>query len=1082
MNDSIKLTPIGTYKTGIFDQGAAEIPAYDAESQRLFVVNANSATVDVLDLSDPDNPTQLFQIDATAYGGSANSVAVKNGVVAVAIESENPQEPGTVVFLDIDGNLLNTVTVGALPDMLTFTPDGQKVLVANEGEPNSDYTVDPEGSVSIIDLSAGVENATATIAGFSAFNDQIDQLRAAGVRIFGPNATVAQDLEPEYITVSSDSKTAWVTLQEGNALGVLNLETGEITNIVPLGFKDHNAAPELETFFFDAEELPSLGTVAGRGDIPLSGFSGLYFEGVNPETGNLQFITHPDRGPDGGETENGDRIFLLPDFQPEFVRFELNRETGDLTLTERIPLKRQDGTPLTGLPNLAGADPDVPIDPEGNPLEYDPLGADLEGIVRALDGTYWLADEYRPAIYHFTADGTLIDRYVPSGLPPELGTGALPEVYNLRRANRGFEAIAFQDGKVYAFVQSPLNNPESEATATIRILEFDPATETTTGEYLYIQDDIGGGSDKIGDAASIGGGKFLVIERDSGFGEESIKNVYRIDLTNATNLMELPPDTLATGETFDSLTPEQLAAKGITPVTKENYADLAALGYGFTDKPEGLAIVDPTTIAVLNDNDFGADPSIPIGLGLVTLQNGLDASNEDNAINIANYPIQGIYQPDAIASYTVNGETYLITANEGDTRDYDAFSEEERIADLTLDPTAFPNAAELQNDAVLGRLIVTTANGDTDGDGDFDQLYSFGGRSFSIWTSSGQLVYDSGNEFERITAELIPDEFNANNTENDSFDNRSDDKGPEPEGVTVGRVGDRTYAFIGLERVSGVMVYDVTEPTNPSFVQYINNRDFSVEFDVDAEGEPAPTAEQVIAAGDLGPEGLVFIAAEESPNGQPLLVVSNEVSGSTTVYEITPPDIVGTPDADQLIGTNATDTIRALAGNDLVAGALGNDTLFGDEGNDLLRGDRNVRSSDGAIGGDDVLYGGTGNDQLAGKGGNDQLYGEAGNDLLWGDSGDDLLRGGSGNDTVNGGRGQDTIVLAIGEGTDIIQRFHIDNDLIGLADGLTYDQLTITSGNNAARIQAGNETLAILPQVNADQLIANASTLFVAIA
>ncbi|MUG92488.1 calcium-binding protein [Scytonema sp. UIC 10036] len=889
MTTPIKLTPIGTYATGIFDEGAAEIPAYDRDSQRLFVVNADSVTVDVLDLSNPSNPTKLFSIDAEAFGGSANSVAVKNGIVAIAVESDNTQEPGKAVFVDVNGNFLNAVSVGALPDMLTFTPDGKKVLVANEGEPNDDYTVDPEGSVSIIDISCGVENLTqdnVTTADFQAFNSKLQELRSAGVRIFGPNASVAQDLEPEYIAVSPDSKTAWVTLQENNALAVVDIETGAVTDILPLGFKDHNASPSLQTFFFDEASLPVIGTTESKGDIKLSGFSGLYFEGINPETGNLQFLTHLDRGPDDGEDRNGNRIFLLPNLQPQLVRFELDKNAGTLEVTERIFLKTQDGTPLTGLPNLRGLDPDTPADPNGNLLGFDPLGADLEGVVRAPDGTYWAADEYRPAIYHFQADGTLIERYVPQGLPSEVGTPALPEVYNLRQPNRGFEAIAFQDGKVYAFLQSPLNNPSARQTATTRILEFDPVTKTTVGEYLYIQDDIGRGSDKIGDAVALDKtGEFLVIERDSGFGDDSIKNVYRINLANATNLQKLSDSVLASGETIDSLTPAQLAQKGITPASKELYADLAELGYGFTDKPEGLALVNPTTIAVLNDNDFGLT-DVPIGLGLVSLNNALDASDRDGAINIRNWPINGIYQPDAIAPFEIHGQTYLITANEGDARDYDAFSEQKRVKDLKLDPTAFPNAKALQADDALGRLYVTSTLGDTDGDGDYDELYSFGGRSFSIWDSQGKLVYDSGDEFEQIAAQLFPQEFNSNNTSNGTFDNRSDDKGPEPEGVVTGVVGDNTYAFIGLERIGGVMVYDISKPTSPNFIQYINPRDFSVQFDVDEDGDPDPTTEQVIAAGDLGPEGLVFVSANNSPNGKPLLVVANEVSGSTTIFEI----------------------------------------------------------------------------------------------------------------------------------------------------------------------------------------------------
>ena len=228
-----------------------------------------------------------------------------------------------------------------------------------------------------------------------------------------------------------------------------------------------------------------------------------------------------------------------------------------------------------------------------------------------------------------------------------------------------------------------------------------------------------------------------------------------------------------------------------------------------------------------------------------------------------------------------------------------------RISTLTLDPVAFPNAAELKNNANLGRLLVTTERGDTDGDGDYDQLYTFGGRSFSIWNNQGQLVYDSGDDFERITAEQFPEYFNASNS-NNTFDNRSDDKGPEPEGVVTGIINGRTYAFIGLERIGGVMVYDVTDPVSPTFVQYINNRDFTVATDS-------------AAAKDLGPEGLAFISAQDSPNGKPLLVVANEVSGSTTFYQI---DLNEAPINNPPTAVILSNTVTALAENSNTAGGI----------------------------------------------------------------------------------------------------------------------------------------------------------------
>jgi 3-phytase len=498
-----ELKMLGSYHTGVFAQGAAEIAAYDPASKRLFFVNANAATVDVLDLSNPGQPVKINSINATAYGAAANSVSVKKGVVAVAIEANPKQNPGKVVFFDANGNFISEVAVGALPDALVFTPDGNKVVVANEGEPSADYTVDPEGSVSVIDISGGAANPKVATANFASFIGQEAQLRSRGIRIYGPKANAAQDFEPEYPTVSDDSKTAYVTLQENNAIAVIDLNTATVTALLPLGFKDHNAA-----------------------------------------------------------------------------------------------------------------------------------------------------------------------------------------------------------GK------------------------------------------------------------------------------------------------------------------------------------------------------------------------------GLDGGDRDGGLKLQNWPLWGMYLPDAIASLKIDGQTYLFTANEGDTREYSTYVEEVRIASAKLDSVAFPNSAALKTNANLGRLKITSSQGDTDGDGDYDKLYTFGGRSFSIWDTNGNLVFDSGDDFERLTAQLLPGTFNSDHAANNSFDTRSDDKGPEPEAIVVGWINNRAYAFIGLERIGGVFVYEVTNPRAPVFVTYANQRDFSINF------SSTVTPEQLKTVGDLGPESVLHIAASESPNAKDLLVVANEISGSVSIFQI----------------------------------------------------------------------------------------------------------------------------------------------------------------------------------------------------
>ncbi len=497
-NNALTLEPIGTYATGAFDEGAAEIAAYHAATRTLFVVNGNDDSVDLLDITDPTAPALKGQITFESYGSGATHVVVFGDLVAIAVEGEEVDSPGSVVFASPDGTILGAVEVGVLPDQLIFTPDGTKVLTANEGEPNDDYSIDPEGSVSIIDLSNGVENATVITVGFADFNAGAPRAGElpAEVRIYGPNATVAQDLEPEYVAISPDGTTAFVTLQENNALAVIDIDSATVTAILWLGLKDHS-----------------------------------------------------------------------------------------------------------------------------------------------------------------------------------------------------------QPG------------------------------------------------------------------------------------------------------------------------------------------------------------------------------NGADFSNDDGAIRIENWPVFGMYMPDALIAFEAMGQVYLISANEGDARDYETFAEEIEVSEQTLDPQIFPNAADLLPEPELGKLEFSNVGADTDGDGDIDVIYAFGARSFSIWAADGTLVYDSGDAFEQITAQFLPEEFNSTNDENGSFDDRSDNKGPEPEGIALGRIGEALYAFIGLERIGGVMVYDITDPTAPVFVTYTNNRDFSG----DAEAG---------TAGDLGPEGLLFIPAADSPNGRDLLVVANEVSGTTTIFQI----------------------------------------------------------------------------------------------------------------------------------------------------------------------------------------------------
>lgn len=576
--DTIALKFLGRYSAGAFGVSAAEIPAFDPQSKRAFIVNAQQGVVDVLDMSAPEAPVKLGSIDANAIaeGAVVNSVAIHNGIIALAIEAAVKTDPGFVGFYRADDlSKLSHVTVGALPDMLIFTPDGSTVLVANEGEPNEDYSIDPEGSVSVIDVT-DLLNPTVRTADFHAFNGQEAQLRARGVRIFGPGASAAQDFEPEYIAVSADSNTAWAVLQENNALAKIDIATATVTDILPLGFKDHG----LEGQGLDASDTDGLADIK-----PWPGVRGLY----------------------------------MPDAMAAFE--------------------------VDGSPYLVTAN---------------------EGDARAWgenDSAYWAGD-----------------------------------------ASKGF-------------------------------------VEEFRVKHLVHR---GGFDRRAGD--------------------------------------DLPPQL------------RQLAAG-----------------------------------ALLNPDVFGYCGAIA-----------------------------------------------------GDPK---ACREDDLLGRLTVTWTLGYRTDD------SGNPVMFNSNGELDPAGDrlmYDALYAFGARSISIWSGEGELIWDSGDHMEQYLAsdecklgalrELpCKDFFNSNHEAGSSFDNRSDNKGPEPEGVAIGKLGDHTFAFIGLERMGGVMVYNVSNPHAPVFVDYLNTRE---DWVTSAPGTV------LAAAGDLGPEGLVFVSAEDSPNGKPLLIVGNEVSGTTSVYGI----------------------------------------------------------------------------------------------------------------------------------------------------------------------------------------------------
>ncbi len=270
----------------------------------------------------------------------------------------------------------------------------------------------------------------------------------------------------------------------------------------------------------------------------------------------------------------------------------------------------------------------------------------------------------------------------------------------------------------------------------------------------------------------------------------------------------------------------------------------------------------------------------------------MDASDKDDGINLRKYKnLYGMYQPDTIQTINWQGADFIVTANEGDGReyffdvadeaactaangmDYDdddgclSFIDEIRAEDLTLDANAFADVNNDDDD--LGRLKVSTVLGDSDNDGTYEELYTYGARSFSIFDANGNLVFDSGDDIVRITSAIHGEAFNNDENENKG-DTRSDAKGAEPEALAIGEVDGQILAFIGLERMSGILVYNISNPFNVSFVDYFHNRGAVEDADI---------------TGDLAPEGMKFVPATDDKPA--MLIVGNEISGSIAVWQIT---------------------------------------------------------------------------------------------------------------------------------------------------------------------------------------------------
>ncbi|MFQ3575177.1 MAG: esterase-like activity of phytase family protein [Cytophagales bacterium] len=343
--------------------------------------------------------------------------------------------------------------------------------------------------------------------------------------------------------------------------------------------------------------------------------NGGFGSGMTNVPGKLdEFYILTDRGPNADSAGvAGKKVFSNPSFAPQIGKFKLKGDS--ITLLEKITLKRANGTPLTGLPNPVGfgSTGEIAYDLDFNLLSPDQEGIDTEGLVALPDGTFWVSDEYGPHIVHLDAMGRTIERINPFG--NGRGGRKIPTVFAKRWANRGMEGLTITpSGMLVGIMQSRLYNP-SQALATntrlTRILMFDTLTGATK-QFLYIQEINNGSNSGI---TAISDTSFLVIERDQNFQggtpNATVKRIYKINISEATDVSD-PADGAnglqVGGKSLEELTVAQLAENNIFPVKKTLMADLLLdMPYYPHDKLEGMAIINDSTIVVINDDDFAVE-------------------------------------------------------------------------------------------------------------------------------------------------------------------------------------------------------------------------------------------------------------------------------------------------------------------------------------------------------------------------------------------------------------------------------------------------------------------------------------------
>lgn len=889
--------------------------AFEAAAQRMFVLDADAASVRAYDVANPDVPIEAGSLPTPApqpgfTAGPPIDVVAAGGVLAVVHEATSRQIPGRIVFYDPTTLAeLASWSCGPGPIDADITADGTQVAVACAGDIGFGAAADPRGSVTWLQVPGGDPLAIDPLLhsrtfNFAGFDDRGAELLGFGVRLPRTNVDVSRDLEPRAVTFTPDGTEILVSLPANNAIARIATASLIVGDVRGLELADWTGAPGgtsaldgLRPVEFTVDR-PS-GTTAGGQVVPSLDFEGVVSvtPGIDPNQLEAELLTA--RGPvlpaqDVDADGEPERPFALTSAGPRLVRVRVDALTGEVTVLSETVLRGNSGAPLTSRANLQASAPGLArhdeeqVDLFGAALPLDPLGVYAGDAIR-VGAEIWLAEQHRPSFVRMNASGGFVARYVPQGTNAPgtvLGVEQLPGTYIQRVLDGGFEGLAASaDGQtIFAILGRPLDNPDSaddhasRTSRIVRVLAVARVTGAVVGEYVYVLERAG---HVVRDLDLDADGRLVVLEEDP---QRAACVFFRADLAGATNLSTLGAAYSAVNAALETTAPQGLGglAAPVVPLAKSLALDLGEAGVHATaflargvdgefpllvraDAHGLLGTVLDTNTGRFTQPTAPGPPPGPLALSLFGARGAqFDGSADDEGSSFASRPVVGLRQALDLVAFEADGRVLVAGADGGLVRvigGTPGYDETTRVGDVVLDTLVFPNAATLVRPDVLGPLRISRVDGDTDNDGLFDRLVAFGGRSVFLTdlasTSSGSfhVAWDSGDRLQRrVLARQADREWR--------LDAAAPNAGLEPRCLVLAEEGTQRRLIVACGGTGSLAVYDLAIPAAPRFVGFL----------------PSGL--------DADPTDLVYVPGSVAPAGRGYLVAVDAIAGAVELIEL----------------------------------------------------------------------------------------------------------------------------------------------------------------------------------------------------